>query len=44
MEFNHQEDTVVQSAAVVANEEAVVLLTEVQLLAVGGGIADVTLS
>ena len=44
MNYTRNEDIVVQQAAASANDDAVVQLSEIQLLVVGGGVADVTLS
>jgi len=44
MNYTRKEDIVVQQAVASAEGDAVVQLTEMQLLAVGGGVADVTLS
>jgi len=44
MEFTRQENKVLQDVAKVAADETTIQLTEMQLLAVGGGVADVTLS
>ena len=43
MEFSRKEEEVVEAAIVNANRE-IVQLSETQLLAVGGGVADVTFS
>ena len=44
MEFTREETKVLQDAATVAADETAIQLTEMQLLIVGGGVADVTLS
>ena len=43
MEFARKEEEMVEAAIASANQE-IVQLSEIQLLAVGGGIADVTFS
>ena len=43
MEFTRKEEKAIETAIVSANQE-IVQLSEIQLLAVGGGVADVTFS
>ena len=44
MEFSRQEEKVMQDAAAISNDDSVIQLSDLQLLAVGGGVADVNLS
>jgi hypothetical protein len=43
MEFSRKEEEVVEMAIISANQE-IVQLSEIQLLVVGGGVADITFS